>query len=169
MPSEETNKRKDMDMSNYKENLEFVKNFLDGDDWRYEANDHGSVATVTGGIGGFKGLYNSYRFILFVGDDELQNYATLPASAKDKLPEMAEFITRANYGLKYGDFEMDWNDGEVRFHLAFPMSAVRAVKMLLPTLLMLPAKMLDQYSKGFTEVLMGLKSPADAIKDCEEE
>ena len=82
-------------MSNYKENAAFVKKFLDEDDWHYEANDHGSVATVTGGIGGFKGLYNSYRFILFVGDDELQNYAMLPASAKDKLPEMAEFITRA--------------------------------------------------------------------------
>ena len=90
-----------------------------------------------------------------------------PASAKDKLSEMAEYITRANYGLKYGDFEMDWNDGEVRFHLTFPMSAVRADEMILPTLLMAPPRMLDQYSKGFTEVLMGLKTPADAIKDCE--
>ena len=156
-------------MSSYKENAEIIKKFLDEDDWHYEMHDHGRAAVFTGGIGGFKGIYNSFRFLLIVGDDELQNYATLPASAKDKLPQMAEFITRANYGLKYGDFEMDWNDGEVRFHLAFPMSAVRAVKILLPTLLMLPAKMLDQYSKGFTEVLMGLKSPADAIKDCEEE
>lgn len=154
-------------MGNYKENMEVVKNFLDGDDWHYDMHDHGHVATFTGGVGGFKGLYNSFRFILFVGEDEVQNYATFPASAKDKLSEMAEFITRANYGLKYGDFEMDWNDGEVRFHLTFPMSAVRADEMILPTLLMAPPRMLDQYSKGFTEVLMGLKTPADAIKDCE--
>ncbi len=154
-------------MGNYKENMEVVKNFLDGDDWHYDMHDHGHVATFTGGVGGFKGLYNSFRFILFVGEGEVQNYATFPASAKDKLSEMAEFITRANYGLKYGDFEMDWNDGEVRFHLTFPMSAVRADEMILPTLLMAPPRMLDQYSKGFTEVLMGLKTPADAIKDCE--
>ena len=154
-------------MGNYKENMEVVKNFLDGDDWHYDMHDHGHVATFTGGVGGFKGLYNSFRFILFVGEDEVQNYATFPASAKDKLSEMAEFIIRANYGLKYGDFEMDWNDGEVRFHLTFPMSAVRADEMILPTLLMAPPRMLDQYSKGFTEVLMGLKTPADAIKDCE--
>ena len=44
---------------------------------------------------------------------------------------------------------------------------VRADRLLLPTLLALPPKMLDQYSKGFTEVLMDLKTPEDAIKDCE--
>jgi len=32
---------------------------------------------------------------------------------------------------------------------------------------MAPPRMLDQYSKGFTEVLMGLKSPEEAIKECE--
>ena len=154
-------------MGSYKENMDVVKKFLDENDWHYDMHDHGHVATFTGGVGGFKGLYNSFRFILFVGEDEVQNYATFPASAKDKLHEMAEFITRANYGLKYGDFEMDWNDGEVRFHLTFSMSAVRADEMILPTLLLAPPRMLDQYSKGFTEVLMGLKTPADAIKDCE--
>ncbi len=154
-------------MSSYKENAEFVKKFLDAHDWHYDMNDHGHVATFTGGVGGFKGLYNSFRFILFVGEDEIQNYAMFPASAKDKLSEMAEFITRANYGLKYGDFEMDWNDGEVRFHLSFPMSSVHADEIILPTLLMAPPRMLDQYSKGFTEILMSLKTPEDAIKDCE--
>ena len=155
-------------MSSYKENAEFVKNFLDGDDWHYEMADHGHVATFTGGVGGFTGLYRSFRFVMFVGDDEVQNYAFLPASAKDKLPQMAEFITRANFGLKYGAFEMDYGDGEVRFHLVFPMTAIRADDMLLPTLLALPPKMLDQYSKGFTEVLMDLKTPEEAVKDCEE-
>ncbi len=154
-------------MSNYKENAEFVKTFLDEDDWHYDMADHGTVATFTGGIGGFKGLYNSYRFLLFVGDDEVQNYSTLPASAKDKLPQMAEFITRANYGLKYGAFEMDYGDGEVRFHVTYPMAALRAERELMLALMFLPGNMLDRYSKGLTEVLMDLKSPEDAIKDCE--
>ena len=74
---------------------------------------------------------------------------------------------QACYGLKYGAFEMDYNDGEVRFHLTFPMTAIRADRMLLPTLLALPPKMLDQYAKGFTEVLMDLNTPEAAIKECE--
>ena len=28
---------------------------------------------------------------------------------------MAEFLTRANYGIMIGNFEMDFNDGEVRY------------------------------------------------------
>lgn len=40
MPDEETNKRKDIDMSSYKENVEFVKKFLEDDDWHYEMIDH---------------------------------------------------------------------------------------------------------------------------------
>ena len=154
-------------MSNYKENAEFVKKFLDDNDWHYDMHDLDKVMVFTGGVSGFKGLYNSFRFLMLVGDDEVQNYAMLPASAKDKLPQMAEFITRANYGLKYGAFEMDYNDGKVRFHLTFPMTAIRADRLLLPTLLALPPKMLDQYAKGFTEVLMDLNTPEAAVKDCE--
>ena len=156
-------------MSSYKENAEIIKKFLDEDDWHYEMHDHGRAAVFTGGIGGFKGIYNSFRFLLIVGDDEVQNYTTLPASAKEMLPQMAEFITRANYGLKYGAFEMDWNDGEIRFHLTTPMSAILADRRRLIELLAIPSQMLDRYSRGFTEVLMGLKSPVDAIKDCEGE
>lgn len=156
-------------MSNYRENAEFVKEFLDKGEWHYDMQDSGNAMVFTGMVGGFDGIYNSFRFILFVGDDELQNYAMLPACAKEKLPEMAEFITRANYGLKYGDFEMDWDDGELRFHLTFPMSSARTDELILPTLMAAPPRMLDRYSKGFAEVLMGLKTPADAIKDCEGE
>ena len=36
-------------MSNYKENAEFIKNFLDGADCHYEMQDHGSLATFCGG------------------------------------------------------------------------------------------------------------------------
>ena len=79
---------------------------------------------------------------------------------------MAEFIARANYGLKYGAFEMDYADGEIRFHLTFPMVALRTDRNLMPVLIGIPAQMLDQYSKGFTEVLMDLKIPEEAIKDC---
>ena len=156
-------------MSNYKENAEYIKKYLDDDDWHYDMHDleEEQRMAFTGGIGGFKGLYGSFRYLVVVSEDEAQCYVTLPASAKEKLPQMAEFITRANYGFKYGAFEMDYDEGDIRFHLTFPMVALRADRDLIPTLIGLPAKMLDQYSRGFTEVLMDLKTPEEAIKDCE--
>ena len=161
--------KKGKTMNNYMENTEYIKEYLDADDWHYETREFADEHRVvfSGGIGGFKGLYGSFRFLVIVGDEEAQCYAMLPASAKDKLPEMAEFIARANYGLKYGAFEMDYRDGEVRFHLTFPMVALRADRDLIVNLFGLPAKMLDQYSTGFIEVLMGIKAPEEAIADCE--
>ena len=42
-------------------------------------------------------------------------YSYCPIKApEDKRPILADFLTRANYGLYVGNFEMDFNDGEVR-------------------------------------------------------
>ena len=55
----------------------------------------------------------------------------------------------------------------MRFHLVFPMYAVRADEDLLPIMPGIPPKMLDECAKGFTKVIMGLKMPEEAIEDCE--
>src|SRR4030081_1049823 len=34
---------------------------------------------------------------------------------EDKRAAMAEYLTRANYGLYIGNFEMDYSDGEIRY------------------------------------------------------
>ena len=34
---------------------------------------------------------------------------------------VAELITRINYGLLIGSFEMDWSDGELRIRTAMPL------------------------------------------------
>jgi len=154
-------------MGNYKENAEFVKTFLDGADCHYEMRDNGTATVFKGAIGGFDGLYKSFSYMLIVGEDEVHNYTMLPASAKARRPQIAEFVTRANYGLRHGSFEMGWDGGEVRFHMTIPMSAILAERAYIPVLIGFPAQMLNRYSKGFTEVLMDLKTPEDAIKNCE--
>ena len=156
-------------MGNYKENMEVVKKFLDDNDWHYDMQDHGRVGVFMGGVGGFKGLYNSFRFILFVGDDELQNYAMFPASAKDKLPEIAEFITRANYGLHMGCFELDFNDGEIRYKMSISNTALEAnPDDEIGRIMSIPCSTIDTYSSGIIGVLSGYEEPEEAVKRCEE-
>ena len=152
----------------YRQNAEIVKRYLDENDWHYEMKDTGDSVIFNGGIGGFKGVYESFRFAMVVGDDTVQNFSTYPASAKGKQSEMAEFLIRANYGMKYGAFEMDWSDGEVRFHVAIPMAAIKADNDEVVRVLALPASMLGKYSKGFSAVLLGVMTPAEAVQACEE-
>ncbi len=170
MASRVRRKEEENGMSSYKENAEFVKNFLDEGNWRYDMREHADSVLFTGGIAGFAGLYDSFRFFMFVEDDLVQNFAMFPASARSRMSGVAEFITRVNYNLKLGRFEMDYGCGEVRFHMSLPMSAVREERdELLPRILYLPVQMLDRYARGFSEVILDLKTPEQAVKDCETE
>lgn len=153
----------------YRANAETVRKYLDGNDWHYKTEDTGSAMFFIGDVGSFNGLYRTFRFVMFVGDEAVQNYAILPASAKDRLPQMAEFITRANYGLTNGAFEMDYAEGQVRFRLTYPISAVLADENALLKILTFPPAVLNRYSKGFAEVLMGSKTPEAAVRECEKD
>src|SRR3954467_14939357 len=43
-------------------------------------------------------------------------YVVMPVRAPAQMRlAVAEYITRANYGLRIGNFEMDFDDGEVRY------------------------------------------------------
>ena len=43
-------------------------------------------------------------------------YVIAPVKAPEEVrAAVAEYITRANYGLRIGNFEMDYTDGEVRY------------------------------------------------------
>jgi hypothetical protein len=50
------------------------------------------------------------------GKDLVLLYSIAPRRVPEALrPEVAAFLTRANYGLADGNFELDFDDGEVRF------------------------------------------------------
>ncbi len=155
-------------MSRYKENAEFVKNFLDEGGLRYDMQDAANSVLFSGSIAGSNGLYDSFKFFMFVEDCLVQNFAMFPAVALSKMPDVVEFITRVNYNLSLGGFEMDYENGKVRYHVSVPMSALREERdELLPRTLFLPVEMLDRYAKGLAEVILGVKAPLEAIAECE--
>lgn len=154
----------------YEENVEAVKKFLDDDDWHYEMKSLNSATAFQGMVGGFKGLYSSFAFRLVVrGDDVVVSDAVFPASGAGKIPEISEFIVRANHGFKYGAFDLDPSDGEITFHMALPADTIHVDSEWVRALILIPLQTLAKYAKGFTSVLMGIKSPEEAVADCERE
>lgn len=155
-------------MIRYKENAEFIKNYLDERNILYDMEEHAGMVLISGNVAGDNGLYDSFKFMMFVEDYLVQNFAVFPAVTLSKMPEVVEFITRVNYSLTIGGFEMDYANGKVRYHVAIPMSALRAERDdLIPRTLFLPVEMLDRYAKGIAEVILGLKTPEQAVKDCD--
>jgi len=95
-------------------------------------------------------------------------YSVCPATVPDdRRPEVAEFITRANYGLIIGNFEMDYRDGEVRYKTSVDVEGDDLSPELLRSLVYANVAMMDHYLPGIMAVLYGGTSAAEAIEQVE--
>lgn len=80
---------------------------------------------------------------------------------------VAEFITRANFGLLIGNFEMDMSDGEVRFKTSIDVEGDRLSTALLRRLVDLNLEMMDKYLPGLHAVIEEGTPPVSAISAIE--
>jgi hypothetical protein len=85
----------------------------------------------------------------------------------EKRLAVAEFITRANYGLIIGNFEMDFQDGEFRYKTSLDLEGVVPVPALFAPLVYANVATMDRYLPGLMAVLYGSAAPAGAIDQVE--
>src|SRR5207244_674152 len=70
-----------------------------------------------------------------------------------KRANVAEFIARANYGLIIGNFEMDFDDGEVRYKTSIDVEEAELTPELLRPLVYANVWTMDQYLRGLIAVI----------------
>lgn len=96
--------------------------------------------------------------------EQLLCYATVADRVPESLrPVMAEFIARANYGLRLGNFELDYADGEVRFRNGLNFNGVTLNAALIRNVLYPTVETFDHYLPGVMAVIFEGKSAVDAI------
>ena len=95
-------------------------------------------------------------------------YSYCPVKApEDKRPILGDFLTRANYGLYIGNFEMDYNDGEVRFKTSVDVEGSKLDFGLMKRLVYDNVSVMDKYLPGVMSVIYGGASPTEAIAKVE--
>ena len=107
----------------------------------------------------------SAQMLVLVREDSFSTLTTLPLTADtDHRLATAEYLTRANFNLRNGNFELNMNDGEIRFktyvHVgagALDMSAARQAVLL-------PFLIIDKFGDGLLDVLFGFKTPREAYE-----
>jgi hypothetical protein len=97
-------------------------------------------------------------------------YVVMPVRAPShmRLP-VAEYLTRANYGLRIGNFEMDFDDGEVRYKSSLDFEGVQLTPGLIRNTIYPAVQTMDRYLPGILSVIFGGKSAEDAILAIEED
>lgn len=80
---------------------------------------------------------------------------------------VAEYLTRANYGLPIGNFEIDLVDGEVRFKTSLDCGGDRLSIPLVRQLVRANATATERYARGLQLVGDGEAAPLDALRIAE--
>lgn len=104
------------------------------------------------------------RFSFSPKGDVLGVFIQYPVLVKEKFrPLAAEFITRANYGLIVGNFEMDMKDGEVRYHISHVMHDGKLEDGTIRRLFSTAMGTSDRYFPALMRVLFAGETPEDAV------
>lgn len=83
-------------------------------------------------------------------------YSTLAEPApRERIAAMFEFVARANYGLAIGNFEIDPEDGEVRFKTSVDVNNTLLTDGLLSGLTALNVATMNVYLPGIRAVMAG--------------
>ena len=107
----------------------------------------------------------SAQMIVLVREEDFSTITTLPLCADENHRlAMAEFLTRVNWGMRNGNFELNMLDGEIRFkthvHVGDQTPDLGAARLAT----MLPFLMIDRYGDGLIDVLFGFKTPREAFE-----
>ena len=148
--------------------LSWVKKSFDQDELEYELLEDENIIRIVMPLDGK--LQRSTMVMSFRDDSYTVNaYLQLNADEDCRL-KVAEYITRATYGLRFGNFEMDFSDGEIRYRLTLDCEDRTSLSDdLIWSTISIPKRMLEAYGDGLVAVMYGIKSPEEAIKEAEED
>jgi len=119
-----------------------------------------------------QGEVASYRVVAHVAADQelFQVFGYSPMRVPEGCrPAIAEAVARANYGLQVGKFELDMNDGELRFQVSHIMIDGVVGQEVIDRLIGTTIAMLERYLPAFLSVIYGNEVPKDAIQCVEAE
>lgn len=134
------------------------------DEWEFSPDEDELI--VRSGITGKNGKFRLYSRVTN-GTVIVHTVPTTEVPA-EKRSAVAEFITRANYGLLVGNFEMDFGDGEVRYKtsLSCPEDGDLTPGMI-KSLVYVNCMMMDRYYPGLMTVTYGGETPQQAVQRIE--
>lgn len=140
--------------------------FFEEDEWPI-APIEGSTAVSTG----FSGEVGEWRCYGYTREEYQQVvfYSVCPVNVPpERRDEVAIFLTRANYELIIGNFEMDYSDGEVRYKTSLDVEGDQLTKALMKQLVYANVLIMERYLPGLLKVTYGELSPEAAVAYAED-
>lgn len=141
--------------------FEAVRQFFDEDNWRYcQINEEPVLMMDVSGKSGHFTCYARAR----EDAEQFIFYAVCPITApENKRHAISEYLSRANYGLVIGNFELDFRDGEIRYKTSIDVEGAQLTPPLVKNMVYVTISMADKYLPGILSIIYGNMLPEDAI------
>jgi hypothetical protein len=145
--------------------LDTVISFLQEDNWPFTPLEEGTILRT-----GFQGVNGEWSCYAQTREEQEQFifYSVCPVHAPEEARmAAAEYLTRANYGLYIGNFELDLGDGEVRYKTSIDVEGSSLTLTQVKQLVYANVLTMDRYLPGLMKVIYGNVAPVDAITEIE--
>lgn len=145
-----------------------IRGFLMAGGWNFHFDEDMGMfrfgVTLSGNL-------KNTQYVVAIEDESYSVYASSPISAsKDNMREMmkmAEFVCRANFALRDGNFDFDFRDGELRYKCYVNCDGMIPTFGILRDSINLPAAMISRYGQGIVRMLFEDMTPEEAVEFCE--
>ncbi len=154
---------------NYSEKIfKAVEEYLTEKDWKFKTmEDRGVIQTGLRLRNKLKSTDIAFR----IHQEDFVITLVLPIGAGEEAEDLArvnEFLTRANYGMRRGCFEMDFNDGEVGFRISQYCDEGQSPSSdAIEDTLFIGVAMVERYGDAFLKVVYDLATPEEAVDEAE--
>ena len=140
---------------------ESVLAFLQEDQWRYEEIPGESAIRLS-----FTG--QNARYDCFGRVNEAHEVFVFYSIIPVRVPEtqrllVAELLARINYGLNIGNFELDMNDGEIRYKTSIDVEGGDLTPRMVETLIAVNISTTARYFPSFADVMYAGVAPMEAV------
>jgi len=153
------------DLTTYGPIFQKVVEFFKDDGWPFEQLEDEEILRLE-----YEGENSKWRCFAHV-IEESQRFVFLSSLANfvPKLMrlEASEYLTRANFGMEVGNFEMDFSDGTVRYRTSVDVEGGELTSTMIKNMVYLNIAVMDQYLPGLKKVVKDGMEPEKAIEEVE--
>ena len=146
--------------------VDAVRDWLDGDDWKYEYSAENNVIRATINI---NSKVKSCRITIIFHEDAYTVYLTAPFNGDvDNPNELMKYLTMANFGPRNGNFELDLSDGEIRYKTYVNCENLESLPQeIIQESVYVGCAMMDRYGNGIAALAFGFSDAETEIKKAE--
>ena len=139
--------------------------FFEEDQWDFQWVS--GMAVLNMGFSGKNGKWMCYAQAR-EPEQQVVFYSVLPVNVpENRRQNVAEFITRANYGMVIGNFEMDYDDGEIRFKTSMDVEGFELLPPMIRQLVYANLVITDRYLPGIMRVMYSDDPAARVLEEIE--